>query len=203
MLPTVGEQRLHAQALTTWQRWAQGHDVANNAVRTALAVLAQRPGPEQQLAATLREDLAGTPIEQLPHHPRHLNIDPAQSRSPISASNSDHPSGPTHPDRSIRSGCMRGRPRSRGRRSGEWYEPSQIRSSAASATARRPHQSGEPSAAEMAPSGRTRITALRRCRRSSGSEDYPRVFPDTQPAHFAGYALSGLSAGAGIIGPVG
>jgi hypothetical protein len=82
MLPTIGEQRLHVRALTTWQRWAQGHDVANNAVRTALAVLAQRPGPEQQLAATLRHDLGGTPIEQVPHHAGHLNIDPARITQP-------------------------------------------------------------------------------------------------------------------------
>ena len=82
MLPSVGEQRRHVQALTTWQRWAEGHDVANNAARTAFAVLAQRPGLERQLAATLRHELGGTSIEQAPHQARHLNIDGAQVTQP-------------------------------------------------------------------------------------------------------------------------
>ncbi len=29
MLPSVGEQRVHVQALTTWKHWAEGHDVPN------------------------------------------------------------------------------------------------------------------------------------------------------------------------------
>ena len=63
MLPSVGEHRLHVQALTTWQRWAQGHDLPNGTLHTAFAVLAHQPGVEQQLATALRNDLHGTPIE--------------------------------------------------------------------------------------------------------------------------------------------
>ena len=62
MLPSAGEHRRRVQALTTWQRWAQGHDLLDNALHSAIAVLAHQPGVEQQLAAAL--DLHGTPIDR-------------------------------------------------------------------------------------------------------------------------------------------
>jgi hypothetical protein len=82
MVPSAGEQRLHVHALTTWQHWAQGHEVTNNAVRAALAVLAHRPGLEQQLATTLRHDLGDTPIERTPHEARHLDAAAARIAQP-------------------------------------------------------------------------------------------------------------------------
>ena len=63
MLPTVGEHRLHVRSLTTWQHWAQGHDVPNPELQGAFVTLARQTGAERQLAATLRDQL-GTP-----HHP--------------------------------------------------------------------------------------------------------------------------------------
>ena len=73
MLPSVGEHRLHVQALTTWQQWAEGHDLATGTLHAAFAVLAHRPSPEQQLATTLRHDLGGTPIERTAQHASHLD----------------------------------------------------------------------------------------------------------------------------------
>ena len=64
MLPSVGEHRLHVQALTTWKHWAEGHDVPDRTLHTAFAVLAHRPGPEQQLAAALRHDLGNTTVDR-------------------------------------------------------------------------------------------------------------------------------------------
>ena len=62
-MPTVGEHRLRVQALNTWKRWAEGHDVANGDLPTTFAVLAHRPGLEQQLAAALRPDLGNTHVD--------------------------------------------------------------------------------------------------------------------------------------------
>ena len=64
MLPSVGEHRLHVQALTTWQRWAQGHDLPDATVHRTFAVLAHQPGVEQQLATAVRHDLPVTPINR-------------------------------------------------------------------------------------------------------------------------------------------
>ena len=64
MLPSAGEHRRRVQALTTWQRWAQGHDLPDNALHSAFAVLAHQLGVERQLAAALRNDLHGTPIDR-------------------------------------------------------------------------------------------------------------------------------------------
>ena len=75
MLPTVGEHRLHVRSLTTWHHWAQGHDVPDQELHGAFAVLARQPGAERQLAATLRDQL-GTP-----HHavrPGHHLDDPGE-----------------------------------------------------------------------------------------------------------------------------
>jgi conjugative relaxase-like TrwC/TraI family protein len=67
MAPSVGEQRLHVQALTTWQRWAQGHDLPDGILHATFDVLARQPGAEQQLTITLRNDLAGTSVDRAPH----------------------------------------------------------------------------------------------------------------------------------------
>jgi conjugative relaxase-like TrwC/TraI family protein len=71
MLPSVGEQRLHVRALTTWQHWAQGHDVPDWALHRTLAVLAHRPGAERQLASSLRDHL-GAPVDRDPRPALHL-----------------------------------------------------------------------------------------------------------------------------------
>ncbi len=82
MLPSVGEQRLHVQALTTWQQWAEGHDVVAGTLRAAFAVLAHRPGLEQQLATILRNDLSGTPIKRTPQHASQLDAAAARIAQP-------------------------------------------------------------------------------------------------------------------------
>jgi conjugative relaxase-like TrwC/TraI family protein len=64
MLPSVGEQRAHLHALTTWRHWAEGHDVPNGTLHTAFAVLAQEPGPKQHLAAALHHDLGNTTADR-------------------------------------------------------------------------------------------------------------------------------------------
>ena len=64
MLPSAGEHRRRVQALTAWQHWAQGHDLPDNAVHSAFAVLAHQLGVERHLAAALRNDLHGTPIDR-------------------------------------------------------------------------------------------------------------------------------------------
>jgi hypothetical protein len=71
----VGEQRLHVQALTTWQRWTQGHDFANNAVRTAFAGDAdspswsrrRRPGARGVEQSSTPVDLADVASAQVGH----------------------------------------------------------------------------------------------------------------------------------------
>ena len=73
-LPSVGEHRLHVQALTTWQRWAQGHDLPNGTLHTTFAVLAHQPGVEQQLATALRNDLPGTPIDRGSRVAAHVDL---------------------------------------------------------------------------------------------------------------------------------
>ena len=73
MLPTVGEHRLHVRSLTTWQHWAQGHDVPDPELHGAFVTLARQTGAERHLAATLRDQLA------TPHHavrPTHHLDDP-------------------------------------------------------------------------------------------------------------------------------
>ena len=65
--PVIGQHQLHVRALNTWKHWAEGHQVPDSALRTTAAVLTQRRGPEQQLAGSLREDLATRPPEQTPH----------------------------------------------------------------------------------------------------------------------------------------
>ncbi len=65
--PSVGEQRLHLRALTTWQRWAEGDDIPDRSLRAAYAALARRPGAEQHLAGALRDDLPVAPIARRPH----------------------------------------------------------------------------------------------------------------------------------------
>ena len=65
--PVVGHHRLHVRALNTWKHWAEGHQVPDGVLRTTVAVLAQRRGPEQQLVIPLRHDLATRPLEREPH----------------------------------------------------------------------------------------------------------------------------------------
>jgi conjugative relaxase-like TrwC/TraI family protein len=72
-LPSAGEQRHHLRALTTWQHWAQGHDLPDGALRAAYAILARQPGAERQLAALLHPDLPDTPIERRPHRASHAD----------------------------------------------------------------------------------------------------------------------------------
>jgi conjugative relaxase-like TrwC/TraI family protein len=72
MLPSVGEQRLRVRALTTWQQWAEGHDVPDRALRDAIAVLGQRPGMGRQLGAALLEHL-GHPADLGPRLAHHLD----------------------------------------------------------------------------------------------------------------------------------
>jgi hypothetical protein len=74
MLASAGEHRRRVQALTTWQRWAQGHDLPDNAVHSAFAVLAHQPGVERQLAAALRNDLHGTPIDRERRAAGHVDL---------------------------------------------------------------------------------------------------------------------------------
>jgi conjugative relaxase-like TrwC/TraI family protein len=64
MLPSVGAQRAHVQALTTWKHWAEGHDAPNRSLHTACAVLAHRPDPEQHLAAALHHHLGNTNVDR-------------------------------------------------------------------------------------------------------------------------------------------
>ena len=64
MLPSVGAQRLHVHALTTWKHWAEGHDVPDRTLQAAFAVLAHRPGPEQHLAAALHHHLGNTTADR-------------------------------------------------------------------------------------------------------------------------------------------
>jgi hypothetical protein len=73
MLPSVGERSSRLQALTTWQRWARGHQLPDGALHTACAVLAHQPGVEQHLATALRNDL-GTSIEPGPRHGGHVAV---------------------------------------------------------------------------------------------------------------------------------
>jgi hypothetical protein len=61
--PVIGQHRLHIRALNTWKRWAEGHEVPDPALRTTVAVLAQKRGPEQQLVVPLGQDLATRPVE--------------------------------------------------------------------------------------------------------------------------------------------
>jgi conjugative relaxase-like TrwC/TraI family protein len=63
---SVGEHRHHVQALTTWQRWAQGHDVPTRALRAAFIDLARRPGIERHLATTLAGIVGTPPTERSP-----------------------------------------------------------------------------------------------------------------------------------------
>jgi hypothetical protein len=71
MLPSVGEERRNVRALTTWQHWAQGHDLSDRALHRAFAVLKHRPGAEPPLAASLRDQLA-TPVDPDPRPAHHL-----------------------------------------------------------------------------------------------------------------------------------
>ena len=45
MLPSVGEHRLHVQALTTWKHWAEGHDVPDDALHTRVRRPRSPTGP--------------------------------------------------------------------------------------------------------------------------------------------------------------
>jgi hypothetical protein len=66
MAPSVGEQRLHVQALTNWKRWAQGHDLPDASLHTTFAGLARQPGVQRHLAAALRNDLPAPPADRAP-----------------------------------------------------------------------------------------------------------------------------------------
>ncbi len=73
MVPSVGEHRRHVQALTTWERWAQGHDVPIGALRTAFIDLAHRPGIERHLATTLAGIVVSPSTDRNPRVVRHAD----------------------------------------------------------------------------------------------------------------------------------
>jgi hypothetical protein len=80
MAPSVGELRMRVRALDTWERWADGHPIAEQALRTAAAILDQRPGHQRMLAAAVHDDIDPVGRHRDPDRPATLQI--ARSPSP-------------------------------------------------------------------------------------------------------------------------